>query len=55
MITEEPLIPVNVEWQKKYRKARVLINLFRDDSQTVHAKNLTSACDICNTLKTIYE
>ena len=41
---------MNAEWQKKDRKARALINLFTDDSQIVHVKNLTSARNTWETL-----
>ena len=55
LIAQEPPTPLKADWIKKDRKARALINLFIDDLQIVHVKNLTSARETWETLRAKHE
>lgn len=42
-LAENPPNPVTKDWLKKYKKARVRINLSIEDKQIIHIKHLNTA------------
>lgn len=54
-ITETPSTPITVDWSKKYRKARAIVNLSIEERQIIHVKNLQNTRYTWNVLKTIHE